>query len=120
MTNPLRGEAKFRAGDVERTLTFDVNVFCEIENETGFGVTELIQRVQGSPSFSLLRSIFCAGLQVHHPGTTILQAGSIMSDAGIAEMTDVLRRALQAAMPEAKEETANPPKPAAKKRAGTG
>lgn len=120
MANPLRGEASFKAGDAEMTLVFSINAFCELEADTGLGVNEVIEQVQGNPSFTLLRSIFCAGLQAKHPGTTKLEAGEIMSDAGIEEMTDALRRALQAAMPEAKEGSANPPKPAAKKRVGAG
>jgi hypothetical protein len=112
--NPLRGEASFKAGDAEKTLVFDINVFCELEEETGLGVNELIEQMQGSPSFSLLRSIFCAGLQPKHPGTTKKEAGDIMSDAGLDEMTAALRKAIQAAMPEAKEGGANPPRRKAK------
>lgn len=114
MGNQLRGEAAFDAGGTQKTLVFDVNVFCDIEADTGMGVNELVQAIQGAPSFSLLRSVFCAGLQVKHPGTTKAEAGSIMSDAGIDEMTDALRRALQAAMPEAKGETGNPRRAPAK------
>jgi len=108
MVNPLRGEAAFKAGNEEKTLVFDVNTFCEIEEDTGLGVNALIQEIQGNPSFRTLRSVFCAGLQEKHPGTTKKAAGTIMSDAGLEVMTDALRRALQAAMPEAKEEPGNP------------
>ena len=99
MANPLRGEASFNAGASEFTLVFDVNAFCELEDETGFGVSELIDRIQDKPSFRLLRSIFCAGLQTHHPKTSIAEAGEIMSDAGLEVMKDALARALKAAMP---------------------
>lgn len=104
MGNPLRGEATFKAGDAEKTLVFDVNVFCELEAETGFGVNDLVEQMQGSPSFTLLRSIFCAGLQTKHPGTTKSDAGRIMSDAGMDEITAALEKALAAAMPEATDE----------------
>lgn len=114
MANPLRGEATFKAGEVERTIVLDVNAFVEIEEDTGLGVNDLIMEMQGSPSFKLLRSIFCAGLQEKHPGTTAKEAGNIMSAAGIEEMTRALRTAIQAAMPEATEEDANPPKQKAK------
>lgn len=99
MPNPLRGEASFKAGASDFTLVFDINVFCTLEDETGLGVSELIDQVQSKPSFKLLRSIFCAGLQSHHPRTTIAEAGEIMSDAGLETMQDALSRALQAAMP---------------------
>lgn len=101
MVNPLRGEASFKAGASEFVLVFDINTFCELEDETGLGMTELIEQVQSKPSFKLLRSIFCAGLQDRHSGTTIKEAGEIMSDAGLDVMKSALQRALQAAMPAA-------------------
>jgi hypothetical protein len=99
MANPLRGEASFQAGASTFTLVFDVNAFCELEEETGLGVTELIEQIQDRPSFKLLRSIFCAGLQTHHPKTSIKETGEIMSDAGLDVIKDGLQKALQAAMP---------------------
>ncbi|RYM07997.1 hypothetical protein [Sphingobium cupriresistens] len=99
MANSLRGEAAFKAGASDYVLVFDVNTFCALEDETGLGVSELIDQVQARPSFKLLRSIFCAGLQNHHPRTTIAEAGEIMSDAGLETMQDALSRALKAAMP---------------------
>jgi hypothetical protein len=99
MTNPLRGEASFQAGASTFTLVFDVNAFCDLEDETGLGVAELIDQVQDKPSFKLLRSIFCAGLQARHARTTVAEAGEIMSDAGLDVLRDALARALKAAMP---------------------
>jgi len=123
MANPLRGEAAFKAGAADYTLVFDINTFCALEDETGLGVSELIDQVQSKPSFKLLRSIFCAGLQTHHPRTTIAEAGEIMSDAGLDTMRDALSRALQAAMPaaDAKDASAEGKAPAGRKlKAGTG
>lgn len=124
MANPLRGEASFKAGAATFTLVFDVNAFCELEDETGFGVTELIERIQDKPSFKLLRSIFCAGLQTHHPRTSTAEAGEIMSDAGMDGVKDALSRALQAAMP-SKSDTDDADKSAGgkakpRRKAGTG
>jgi hypothetical protein len=121
MGNPLRGEAAFTAGATPYTLVFDVNVFCELEADTGLALNELVATIQGSPSFTLLRAVFCAGLQAKHPATTKAQAGTIMSDAGIEEMTGALRRALAMAMPkEVKGDAARPPRSPRKKQAGTG
>jgi uncharacterized membrane protein len=120
--NPLRGEASFKAGASTFTLVFDVNAFCELEDETGFGVAELIEQIQDKPSFRLLRSIFCAGLQTHHPKTSLAEAGEIMSDAGLEGIKNALRAALQAAMP-SKEDAAEDESAGGKarrKKAGTG
>ncbi|WP_333702898.1 hypothetical protein [Sphingobium yanoikuyae] len=122
MHNPLRGEASFKAGVSTFTLVFDVNAFCELEDETGFGVAELIEQIQDKPSFRLLRSIFCAGLQTHHPKTSLAEAGEIMSDAGLEGIKNALRAALQAAMP-SKDDAADDESAGGKarrKRAGTG
>lgn len=122
--NPLRGEAVFKAGDFERTLVINVNTFVELEEATGFGVDELIARIQTSPSFTLLRQIFCAALQTKHAGTTLRETGDLMSDAGLVEITAALQTAIQRAMPPAKSDaevkdgSANPPKPRAKAGAG--
>jgi hypothetical protein len=97
--NPLRGEAPFKAGASKFTLLFDINVFCELEDETGLDLPALMEAIGNRPSFKLLRSIFCAGLQEHHPGTSIKEAGNIMSDAGMEGIKDALQRAMQAAMP---------------------
>ncbi|BBD01838.1 hypothetical protein [Sphingobium sp. YG1] len=124
MANPLRGEAAFKAGGASFTLVFDINTFCELEEETGLGVAELVEKIQEQPSFTLLRSIFCAGLQAHHPKTSIKEAGEIMSDAGLDVMKDALARALKAAMPAASGDTAGTEGKArsrgAAKEAGTG
>lgn len=101
MANPLRGESSFKAGEADFTLVFDINTFCALEDETGLGVSDLIDKVQAKPSFKLLRSIFCAGLQARHPRTTISEAGEIMSDAGLETLQKALSTALQAAMPAA-------------------
>jgi hypothetical protein len=97
--NPLRGEASFKAGAASFTLVFDINVFCELEDETGLDLPALIDQIQDKPSMKLLRSIFCAGLQNHHPKTSLAEAGEIMSDAGMDGVKDALSRALKAAMP---------------------
>ncbi|WIA58092.1 hypothetical protein N6H05_09960 [Sphingobium sp. WTD-1] len=122
MNNPLRGEASFKAGVSTFTLVFDVNAFCELEDETGFGVAELIEQIQDKPSFRLLRSIFCAGLQTHHPKTSLAEAGEIMSDAGLEGIKNALRSALQAAMPSKadSDQDESAEGKARRKRAGTG
>lgn len=112
MANPLRGEAEFKSGSESRTLVFNVNVFCELEDDTGLAINELIEQIQGKPSFSLLRSIFHAGLRTKHPGITREEAGDAISDAGIEEATKALHQAIQRAMPPAKAGPKNPPKAA--------
>lgn len=117
--NPLRGEATLKAGDVEKKLAINVNVFCELEADTGLDVDGVLGGVMNNPSFTLLRKIFCAALQTHQPGTTLAETGDLMSDAGLEAITAVLQSLFKAIMPEAKDGGANPPKPA-RGRAGAG
>ena len=122
MSNSLRGEAPLVAGGETFTLVYDVNAFVEIEANTGLGFGALIATIQGDPSFTLLRQIICAGLQEKHPGTTLKDAGRIMSAAGLTELTRGLRDAMKAALPEVRDDSGNPPNRRTRraKAAGTG
>lgn len=102
MPNPLRGEASFKAGVSSFTLVYDVNAFCDLEDETGFSISELVARVKGDPSFTLLRSIVCAGLQAKHPQTSKAETGEIMADAGVQPVIAAMKKAFEAALPPAK------------------
>lgn len=101
MGNPIRGEASFRVGGQTWTLVFDVNAFCELEADTRLGIIEIIDQIQDRPSFTLMRSVYCAGLQKKHPGTTKEEAGDLISDGGEAA-GKALQKALKQAMPEPK------------------
>lgn len=118
MGNPLRGEAVLKADGKDWTLVFDVNVFCALEDDTGLSTNEILGQVQGNPSFRMLRSIVCAGLQPRHPGTTKLEAGEVISGAGAEETGEALRRAIEQAMPPPKK--AGPENPPTARRSGTG
>lgn len=116
MSNPLRGDAELKAGDKTYTIVFDVNAFCELEDDTGLDINGIVAAVNERPSVKLLRDLFTAGLQKHHQGTTKIEAGDIMSDAGVEALEQVLVKALvQALPPEAKGKTENPPARAKKK-----
>jgi hypothetical protein len=108
VANPLRGEATFKAGDREYTLVFDINAFCEIEADTGHDLPGLIDSFRSSPTLTLVRAMVCAGLQDKHPGITKTETGRIMSE-DIEAVNAALEMAFQAAMPEAKEGSQNPP-----------
>lgn len=120
MGNPLRGQASFKAGAESYTLTFDVNIFVEIEEATGYGMGELVQRIQSNPSFGLVRAVVCGGLQAKHEGVTARRAGEIISDAGLDPVTDALKRALAQALPAPKAESGSGNPRKARGAAGTG
>lgn len=136
MANPLRGEAPLAAGDASYTLCFDVNAFCYAEAQLAKTTDEIVFQVQDELSgwvvasknpnalprlnSSLVRGLLWAGLQKHHPGTHLVEAGEIMSDAGLANTVVAVTNAFFAAFgpPEAEgEKRPNPPK---RKRGGRG
>jgi len=114
MANPLRGEAVIEVEGERMTLLLDFNTFCEIEAETGLGINQLGPALNDNPTFALLRTVFWACLQEHHPSTTEKETGRILSAIGIEETSEALTRLFIAVMPKADE---NPPKAPTKKKA---
>lgn len=86
-------EAKFR-------LVFDANAFCEIEDNIGLSLGELHDAMSDPKKLSMktVRAIFHGGLSRHHPDLTLADAGDIMSDAGMPEIMDAMKRAFGGAM----------------------
>jgi hypothetical protein len=123
MTNVFLGEADLVADGTTYRLLLDVNAWCDIEASTGMKLPAIVEEMGKEPSLSLLRTIICAGLQEHQPGTTIRGAGKIVSAAGDAATVSALRRAMGGALPEVEEDAARPPRGRKGKRkatAGTG
>lgn len=120
MGNPLRGEAALAAGAVTCTLVCDVNAFVEMEAATGLTFNELLATVQGNPSFTIVRQVICAALQEKHPGTTLREAGKLMSDAGLTETVTALRTAIKHALPEVKDDGSRPPNRKGRRAAAAG
>ena len=134
--NPLRGEARLEGGEGRSfKLCFDVNAFCYAEERLGKTTDEIVAlvaeefsawgnaKLEGSPRInaSLTRALLWAGLQKHHPGTHLAEAGEIMSDAGIATTAGAVLNGFFAAFGKAEDgEEKNPPTSAAPTEPGTG
>lgn len=111
MANPNRGEVALKVGDLEYKLSFSVNAICELENAMDKPMSEIVASMNEAMRMSTLRTVVWAGLQDHHEGTTLKEAGKIASDAGIAAISDAIGEAFALAFPEA-DGNANPPKAA--------
>lgn len=118
--NPLRGDAAFLAGEQSYRLAFDVNAFCYAESELApLTADEIVAQFSaGTASLTTMRVLVWAGLQRHHSGTHLAQAGEIMSDAGMPIVRAAITSAFVAAFGEVTEDKdgKNPPK----KAVGTG
>jgi hypothetical protein len=97
--NPLLGETLLIAGETTYKLCFDVNAMCYAEERLKKTTDEIVAIV--SEEFagwekerldkgqiprlnnSLTRTLIWAGLQKHHPKTHLIEAGEIMTIAGI-------------------------------------
>lgn len=95
-------DGKFPIG--EHTLTFNVNTFCDLEDEfEAQDVNEVLAIIQGletKPSLKVIRSIFFVALRQEHPDISINDAGQLISDVGIEKAAEALGEAVAQAFPD--------------------
>lgn len=123
MGNPLKGEVSFEVGELTYRLVFNINTLCTLEDHLDASVAEIAQKLSGEVRLGFLRSVIWAGLQEHHPGLTLKQAGDIIGGIGAGNVGPQITKALASAFgTEAAEGDPDPQPKAARKRraAGTG
>lgn len=108
MANKFRGEAELNfTRDVDGAekeakfkLVFDANAFCEIEDVTGLNLGGMLEAMQKPENMSMkfVRGVVFGGLTRNHPEVTIVEAGDIISDAGMETVMEALRSAFSGAM----------------------
>lgn len=97
----MLGDVRFEAEDQGYVLVLDANALVAIEDETGLGLDEMGEAFE-KPTMRMLRLLFWAGLQTHHAGVTLTEAGRLMGVVGIDKAAPLIVRAVQAAFPGAK------------------
>ena len=108
MTGDIRGIVPIEAGGETYRLQFTVNGMCALEEETGESLLVFFKRMQGSFAngefrISDVRMLIWAGLQEHHDGLTVKEAGRLVQEAGGPEVVmEHLERAVVAASPDDK------------------
>ena len=135
--NPLRGEATLDAGERGTlTLVYDVNAFCYAEGHLGKTTDQIVAMVQEEfagwdqaaadesraprVNATLTRALLWAGLQKRHPGTHMIEAGEIMSDAGLGETVAAVLNGVFAFFGKAEEDGDSGDPPKKPKKGGTG
>ncbi|MGI3164978.1 hypothetical protein [Pseudooceanicola sp. 200-1SW] len=87
-------------------LAFTTNAMCAYEEETGkdfTSVAEVLAKAEnGRLSMRVLRTILWAGLQEHHEGMTMRQAGNVLDACGMNDTGRAIGDALRLAFPEEK------------------
>ena len=114
MSNPLRGEATLAAGGIAYTLVYDINALCMAQEAVDVDIDVLLEEVERGKRLSIIRALLWAGLARRH-SCSLLDAGDIMTAAGVKATAEAVRGGLVAAFPAAVEDAApaNPPPPAA-------
>jgi len=108
--NPLKGEIGFEAGGQTYMLQFDFNALCLIEDRLDMGMDDILARFAppgndappraAAPKLSFLRTLFWAGLQRHHAGSTLAQAGDLMGEVTPVVANGLILAALAKAFPD--------------------
>lgn len=87
--------------DRERTLNFDLNAFCELEEI--FGDINKAFNALDSGSMKAIRGLLFAGLKTDDETLTIKKVGSMITMDNIGEISNIIGNTLGAAMPEIEE-----------------
>lgn len=122
MTNSLKGEVTFSAGEDEYTLVFTIDALIDLEERFGKSVSDLGEMLGENLRAKDMRTLFHAGLGEHHPDLDVKAAGRVMSILGFTEAATLVARAFGAAfgVQEADAGAASPPVKPPTKAAGTG
>lgn len=96
MANKIKGDVALTHEGRGYTLRLDMNALADFEGETGLNAVEVLGG--GKLSITHMRALIHAGLQAHHPDTTLREAGEILQSNMSA-----LGEAIAAAFPEADE-----------------
>jgi hypothetical protein len=92
-------------------MKLGTGAMCEIEDVAGKSIAE-VGKLLGNPdtaTLSLVRLVFWASLQSHHPGTTLSQCNDLIDEVGVQEAGVLIGKAFQAASPK-KDASARPRK----------
>ena len=116
MANAIKGEVSFPAGEETYTFVFDFNAICELETEIEGG--DFASADLQKPS--VIRKVFCIGLQAHHPDIDEKAAGAIIHEIGPATAAEVIARSFELAYGKEAAKASGGPRKTASAKAGAG
>lgn len=122
MANPLKGEVSFLDGEETITVGFDINTMCTLEGALAMDAQAIAERFATDNRVSFLRTLLWGGLQEHHAGMTMVEAGRLMHRVGVGEIRGAVIAALRGAFPapEDADTDADPPMPPTEAAAADG
>lgn len=110
MANREKGEVSFEASGKTWTLKMGTNAWCLVEGELKVDMSKIDLE---DLSMTRVRVFVWAALSHYHLGVTLEQTGELMDEIGMAKSVQLLTEALALQAPEAKADSARPPKAAA-------
>ena len=118
MANRERGEVTLRAGGTSYVMRFGINEMCDLEDEFGRSINEIVAMLGRTEDFRIshMRALVAAGLRGALPDMDAAQAGEIMNEAGMTVVSEAVQDAFNLAFPadekdkDTGERAARPPK----------
>lgn len=94
----MRGYVEIELGGKTRTLHFDANAICDLEERMGRGIGAIMS--EEAAGFYTVRALLWAGLKHEDRGLTLERAGRLLNDYIIgggdqAELGKAIQRALR-------------------------
>ena len=84
--------------DRERTLLFNLNAFCDLEDV--FGTVDDAMKALQDGKVKALRALLWAGLKHEDPGLTEEAVGAMLGLGDLQEISEAINKAIISAMPE--------------------
>ncbi|MFN4176422.1 GTA-gp10 family protein [Phenylobacterium sp.] len=120
MSNPLKGEVAFRAGDATYRLVYAIDALIALEDRYGKSVAEVGQMIADGMGPRDMLAIWHAGLLECHPDLDEAAAKRLVAQVGIGQALQLIGRAFAAAFLVEPEDGAKRPGPRKAAAAGTG
>ena len=103
MSKSLKGEVGFEVDGEAKVLAYDIEALCLLEDRLDMSVSKIATTLGDDPRLGFLRVVFWAGLQAHHPKTTVKEAGEMIGALKLDRAAELIGEAIVAAFPQSTE-----------------
>jgi hypothetical protein len=113
MANNWKGEVELEAGGRKLLFRLGVNEMIELQGDFGLADKdeEFATALRNLSGFKRHRDAIFRGLQLHQPDVTLKQAGDVMNEIGMAQVGELIAKALVLAFPEENKQEGGEPRP---------
>lgn len=93
---------KFKLGDTEYELKFDMNTFCELEEVYG-DINQAFEDLQ-SRKIKAIRALIYSAIKAQNESVTLKEVGQMLTLQDLEKLGTAINEALRVSMPEAEGE----------------